>query len=160
MEKVGEKNNEELKGTTATRPSLLSNWNSLIRCQNFSCQTLVFALCSLFSHQVLGTPVEVSGITVLSSFVLQGGEMERILIVKTRGRTSLVNVTQYPPKRSLLNYVLFGRFHKICSQILRGCQLSPSCCTYYYWQPGRGYYVLMVPSPYHSSSSAGDQGAS
>lgn len=62
----------------------------------FSCQALGFALASFCFYWILGPPVEVSCITVPSSFALRGSEMEQILMAQAGGRrTSFFNVTQH-----------------------------------------------------------------
>lgn len=84
MQKVGERNNVEVKGTTATKTTAFKQLE-------FFDQTLV---CPRFSLLSLGSPVQVSCTIILSSSALPGAEMESILMVQARGRnTSLVGRT-------------------------------------------------------------------
>lgn len=85
MQKVGERNNVEVKGTTATKTTAFKQLE-------FFDQTL--AQGSLYSHCIVGSPVQVSCTIILSSSALPGAEMESILMVQARGRnTSLVGRT-------------------------------------------------------------------
>lgn len=144
MEKVGERNGEEVKGTTATKAIAFDQLE-------FFNQTLELFLpgprLSLLSPD--------SGYPCCSKLYYspaQLGQMEKILMVAARGReTSSVSGTQ-----DLQGCLFSTVFHPVGVQLdIEGFPALTSCCSY---QAARGCLCLTASPPHPSSCSAGDLG--
>lgn len=144
MEKVGERNGEEVKGTTVTKAIAFDQLE-------FFNQTLELFLpgprLSLLSPD--------SGYPCCSKLYyspVQGGQMEKILMVPARGRgTSSVSGTQ-----DLQGCLFSTVFYLVGVQLdIEGFLALTSCCSY---QAARECLCLTASPPHPSSCSAGDLG--
>lgn len=146
MQKVGERNGEEVKGTTAAKAIAFDQLE-------FFNQTLELFLPGTGAGPGLSllSPDPGYPCSKLYYSPVQEGQMEKILMVQARGRgTSSVSGTQ-----DLQGCLFSSVFHRVGVQLdIEGFPALTSCCPY---QAARGC-LCQTASPHPSSFSAGDLG--